>query len=345
MLPAARYSDADKITALHRLTVERLESLPGVASASVSTFTPFFNWPDVRKYLVEGREPPKPGYEPAAVVNTTSPHYFETVGTRLLAGRAFTDRDTATSPKVFIINQAMATSLFGNENPIGRRVAQAASANLQWGEIVGIVADVKSVLPDANPVTFQLYQPMPQEARPYSEIAVRTSGVAPATMVESIRNVMTSLDSDLPVRDLKPADATLDRANYEAAVMRDILASFAVLGLGLASLGIYGVIARTMAQRASEFAIRFALGACIRDITRIVLASGVKLALIGSALGLLGSVAVLRLLAAGYPSMQLSCPPVLIGTTLLLIAVALIACWLPARRAARINPIEALRAE
>jgi ABC-type antimicrobial peptide transport system permease subunit len=118
-----------------------------------------------------------------------------------------------------------------------------------------------------------------------------------------------------------------------------------VLGLGLASLGIYGVIARTMAQRAGEFAIRFALGACIRDITRIVLISGVKLAVIGSALGLLGAVAIARFLAAKSPGMHFNSPSVLIGTMLLLIAVALAACWLPARRSARINPIEALRAE
>ena len=124
-----------------------------------------------------------------------------------------------------------------------------------------------------------------------------------------------------------------------------MLTAFALLGLGLASLGIYGVIARTMTQRTGEFAIRFALGASARDITRIVLTSGVKLALIGSALGLLGALGVSRLLVASNPAMHLNSPPVLVGTTLLLIGIALVASWLPARRAARINPIEALRAE
>jgi predicted permease len=344
VLPS-RYSDPDKITAFHRLTVERLEAVPGVASASISSFTPFFNWSDSRKYLVQGQELPQPGHEPTAVVNDVTPRYFETVGTHLLAGRAFNERDTAASPKVFIISQAMANGLFGHENPIGRRLAQAGSPNLQWGEIIGLAADVKSVMPDPGPVTFQLYQPMAQEAQGYNEIAVRTNGGAPSTLVESIRNVMTELDPDLPVRQLQTADATVERANYQTAVLRDMLTSFAVLGLGLASLGIYGVIARTMAQRTSEFAIRLALGACVRDITHIVLASGVKLALIGAPLGLLGALGVTRLLAAGNPGMHLNSPPVLIGTTLLLIAVALVACWLPARRAARINPIEALRAE
>jgi predicted permease len=345
VLPAAGYGDADKMATFQRLTVERLESLPGVASASISSFTPFFNWGDVRKYLVGGRELPQPGHEPAAVVNSISPKYFDTYGTRVLAGRAFDGRDTLTSPKVFIISQATATALFGKENPIGRRLAQTGIGNPQWGEIVGVAADVKSVMPDPGPVTLQLYQPMAQDPRPYNEIAVRTTGAAPSTLVASIRNVMTELDPDLPVRQLQPADVTIDRANYQSAVLRDMLTSFALLGLFLASLGIYGVIARTMAQRAGEFAIRFALGACVRDITHIVLVSGVKLALIGSVLGIFGALGVSRLLAASNPSMHLNSLPVLIGTTLLLIAVALIACWLPARRAAHINPIEALRAE
>jgi ABC-type antimicrobial peptide transport system permease subunit len=319
--------------------------VPGVASVSIASFTPFFNWADVRKYLVEGRELPQAGHEPAAVVNSISSLYFDTYETRLLAGRAFNERDTLTSPKVFIISQAMAKGLFGNENPIGRRVAQTGIGNLQWGEIVGVAADIKTVMPDPGPVTFQLYQPMAQEPRPYNEIAVRTTGVGPATLLAAIRNVMTQLDPDLPVRRLQAADVTIDRANYQSAVLRDMLSGFAVLGLGLASLGIYGVITRTMAQRSGEFAIRFALGACIRDIRRLVLGSGVKLAVIGSMVGLVGALGIARFLAARNPGMHFNDPLVFLGTMLLLIAVALVACWIPARRAARINPIEALRAE
>jgi putative ABC transport system permease protein len=345
VLPAAGYPDPERITAFHRVTLERLEAVPGVASASISSFTPFFNWGDIRKYLIEGRELPQPGREPAAVVNSISPRYFETFGTRLLAGRAFNERDSQTSPRVFVISQSMAVALFGNENPIGRRLAQTGIGNPQWGEIVGVAADVKSVMPDPGPVTLQLYQPMAQEPRPYNQIAVRTTGVAPSTLLQSIRNVITELDADLPLRQLEPGDATIERANSQTAILRDMLTSFALLGLGLASLGIYGVIARTMAQRAGEFAIRFALGASGRDITRIVLTSGVKLAVIGSALGLFGALGVARLLAARNPGMQLNSPLVLVGTTLLLMAIALLASWLPARRAARINPIEALRAE
>ena len=345
LLPAAGYPDADRITAFHRLALARLQSLPGVASASISSFTPFFNWADIRKYLVEGRELPQPGHEPAAVVNSISPRYFDTFGTRVLAGRAFNERDTLTSPKVFIISQAMAKGLFANENPIGRRLATAGGGTRQWGEIVGVVADVKSVLPDAVRVTYQLYQPMAQEPRALSEIAVRAAGVAPATLVAGIRAVMTNLDPDLPVRGLQPADATIYRANYQLGVFRDMLSAFAVLGLGLAALGIYGVIARTMTQRTGEFAIRLALGASVSNITRMVLGSGVKLALVGSAIGLLGALGVSRLLGAAWPGMQFDNAPVMAGATAFLIAIALIACYLPARHASRISAVEALRSD
>ena len=345
LLPSGKYSDAEKITAFHRLAEERLGALPGVASVSISSFTPFLTWPDTRKFIVEGRERPEPGFEPAAVTNCVSPQYFDTFGTRVLSGRVFNAADTATSAKVFIISQTTARSLFGNEDPIGRRLAQADGANPRWGEIVGIARDVQPVVADRSPVVFQVYQPMAQEPRARNELAVRTNGVAPASVVESIRTTVAELDPDLPIRSLQPADAAIDRANYQPRVLRDMLAGFGLLGLALASLGIYGIIARTMAQRAGEFAIRLALGACIKDLTRLVLTSGVKLALIGSAVGLLGAVGVSRLIASGNPGMRFNSVPVLIGTTLLLIAVALVACWVPARRAGKVDALLLLRAE
>jgi len=147
------------------------------------------------------------------------------------------------------------------------------------------------------------------------------------------------------VRKLEPAAAAIARVNYQDGVLASVLSGLAVLGLGLASLGVYGVIARTVAQRTGEFGIRMALGAQARDITRLVLTSGAKLALVGSALGLLGALGISRLIAAGFPGLHTSNVPVLIGATVLLIAIAQVACYLPARHAARITPTEALRAE
>ncbi|HEU0274908.1 MAG TPA: ABC transporter permease [Candidatus Udaeobacter sp.] len=345
VLPAASYPDDEQVTNFHRLMVDRIQAMPEVASASVSSFTPFFDWPDIRKYVVQGRPRPPSGHEPAAAVNTVSSHYFDTVGTHIIAGRSFDDRDTAVSPKVIVISENTARSLFGSESALGKRLAQIGKDPLEWEEIVGVATDVKSVSPAAPPVTFQAYEPMTQHPVRYNEVLVRTATSAPAGAVNDIRNAIAALDPNLPVRDLQSADSAIDRANYQIAILRDILTLFAVLGLALASVGIYGVIARTMAQRTNEFAIRFALGARARDVSRLVLASGVKLALLGSAIGLIGALGVTHILAAWNSGMQLNSTSTVLGTTVFLVAIALVACWLPARRAGRINPIDALRAE
>jgi putative ABC transport system permease protein len=345
LLPTATYPAGKEITDFQSLALERLEALPGVVSASLSYSVPFLRLAEPRKYVVAGHDAPAPGREPAALINGVSPHYFETVGTRVLNGRTFNESDTATSSKVFIINEAMARGLFAGENALGRRIAEAGGKTLEWGEIVGVVADVQSVYPDPIPVTYQLYQPMAQEARHFNQIAVRTAGVAPAALVDSIRSTMTALDPDLPVRRLQPAAVTIARANYGLGVVGSMLSSLALLGLGLASLGIYGVIARTMAQRKGEFGLRLALGAQAEDIARLVLTSGAKLALLGSAIGLLGAFGVTRLIAAAFPTMPTSNIPALIGVTVLLMAIALMACYLPARRASKMSPTETLRTE
>jgi putative ABC transport system permease protein len=345
VLPAGTYPGDKQITDFQRRALERLEGLPGVVSASVSYSMPFFGLSESRRYLVAGRETPQPGHEPSAVINGVSPHYFETVGTRLLSGRAFTQADTATSPRVFIINQAMARALFGDQSPIGRRIAQAGGKTVEWGEIVGVASDVESVFASKVTVAYQLYQPMAQEPRPFNELAVRTAGVAPSMLVDGIRTTVASLDADLPVRKLQPAATTIAWANYQDGVLGSVLSALAVLGLGLASLGVYGVIARTVAQRTGEFGIRLALGAQGRDLTRLVLGSGTKLALVGSAIGLLGAFGIARFFAAAFPGMHTDGAPTFIGATVLLIAIAQLASYIPARHASRISPTEALRAE
>ncbi len=348
LLPAATYGDADKIAAFHQRTLEKLGTLPGIASVSISSFTPFANWTDSRKFVVAGREPVVPGREPAALVNTVSPGYFKTYGTRLVSGRTFDERDTTTAPRVYLVSEHTARALFGDANPLGQRLAQLTDGAPVWGEVVGVVAEVEPAVNDLNlgPSQInQIYQAMAQEPRRKNEIAVRTNGIAPATLVESIRISMAQLDADLPVTQIQPVDVAIERTNYQTAVGRDIFSGMAVLGLALAALGIYGVIARTMAQRTGEFAIRLALGATLGDVTRLVLASGLKLALAGSALGLVGGFGACRLMASLNPGLRMNSAAVLALATLVLIAVALLACWLPARRANRVDAMAVLRAE
>lgn len=345
LLPATAYPDDQEIVDFQRLVLERLEALPGVASASLSYSMPFFAMAEPRKYVAAGREVPPRGHEPVALTNGVSPGYFQTVGTRLLNGRLFSRGDSLTSPPVFIVNQAMARGLFAGENPLGRRIARAGDEKGEWGEIVGVVADVLSAGSDRMAVSYQVYQPLAQEPRRLSQIAVRVAGVPPSSVTESVRAAMMSLDPDLPVRQLEPASVTVARASNYQLIIGNLLSLLAVLGLGLASLGVYGVVARTVAQRTGEFGIRLALGARAGDITRLVLTSGAKLALIGSAVGLLGAFGVTRLIAAAFPGLQTSTGPILAGVTLLLIGIAQLACYLPARRASAISPTEALRAE
>ncbi len=345
LLPDGTYPDPDDITAFQTRALERLRALPGVAAAGLSTSPPFFNWSESRRFIVEGQLPPEAGREPAAMINAITPDYLSTVGTRLLAGRDFDQRDRTGSPRVFVINQSMANTLFPGADPIGRRIAQVSDTGHEWGEVVGVVEDVRNVLPEAVTVPFQLYVPMTQEPRTYNEIAVRFRSTTATTVVPAIRALMSELDPDLPIRNLKPAEDRVFRANYQLGVLRDMLTGIAGLGLGLAALGIYGVIARTMAQRTGEFGIRLALGAQVADITRLVLGSGLRLALTGAILGAIGDVGLTRLIAMGFPNMHLDNPWLLVASVIVLILAGLLASYLPARRAARINPIDSLRAE
>lgn len=345
VLPSAAYgTDARRLEFL-RQAEERLRSLPGVAAVSWSSAMPFYPWNQLRRFVVAGRDRPVRGHEPAAAVNLVSPDYFTTVSTPLRSGRAFTAADHASAPKVCIVNEAMARALFGPGDPMGRRIAVAGEDELEWIEVVGVAANVRSIDAEDRAAPYQVYLPLSQEARAQVELAVRLNGAPSAAMVETLRDAMAALDADLPVRGLQPVDSAIHRANYQIRVLRDILGAMAVLGLALAALGVYGVVARTIAQRMGEFAVRVALGACVRDIVRLVLASGIRLAFVGCVLGLLGALGVVRVLAAGFPAVPLHHPAIIAAAMLFLVGVAVLASWAPARRASHVDPMATLRAE
>ncbi|MCF3649713.1 ABC transporter permease [Synoicihabitans lomoniglobus] len=345
LLPEAEYPSPEKIRAFQDLALERLRALPGIASVGLSSHPPFYAGSESRRVVVQGQERPPQGREPTALINVITPDYLNTVGTTVRAGRAFDQRDTSDAPLAVIINAAMAETLFEGTDPIGRRIARVNESDLAWAEVVGVVSNVSNTLPDPAITPFQVYVPMAQEPRTYNEMAVRTNGVDPNSLASAIRTTIADLDPDLPVRNLKSADDRVARALYQLGVLRDMLTGFACLGLALAAIGIYGVIARTMAQRRNEFGIRLALGAQVQDITRIVLAAGARLSLTGAALGLIGGIGLSQLLKMGFPNMQLENPWIIAGATALLVVIALVACYLPARHAAQISPTEALRAE
>ncbi len=208
-----------------------------------------------------------------------------------------------------------------------------------------MVEDVKSIFPEANPITFQVYQSLAQVPVAYNELALLTQAADPNALVREVRQVMNELDPNLPVTHLKSANDRILRENYQLGVLRDMLGMFGMLGLVLASLGIYGVIARLVAQRHTEFGIRIALGALPEEINRLVLTSGFWMILWGSGLGMIGGIGLAKLLQIGFPSMPHNPLSSLLISLGVLIAVAVLASLWPARRASSIDPCEALRAE
>ncbi|MCX6951795.1 MAG: ABC transporter permease, partial [Verrucomicrobia bacterium] len=348
-LPASSYRAEAKIAAFQSQARERLNQIPGVTAASLSYGLPYRGLSNTRRYVVEGAAV---GVEIAANVNGVSPAYFAATGTRLLRGRTFGEGDTPTSPHVAIVSEGFARTLFGAENPLGRRVATPGTAAPEWREIVGVVADVSPAVADGRAENFQLYEPLAQDnwyngdgklAELY--LAVRHPGVTPEAAIAGVKAALLAIDPDLPVRNLLPATTLVERAVGMLTLLQKLLAGFALLGLLLAALGLYGTIARTVAQRTAEIGIRMALGAQVRDVMRLVLGSGLRLALAGASLGLLGAIGLTRLIVAIFPALRTDPALVLAAAILVLGVIAFLACYLPARQAARVNPLTALRTE
>lgn len=343
-LPPTKYANSEQTHAFYTRLQDRLAALPGVEHVSVSWTLPMFQFLASRNYVVEGREPPPAGHEPLVAVNGVTPSYLDTLKVRLVAGRNFSTADTVGSTPVALINEAMARALFPNENPLGRRIGGLDPAKREWMEIVGVIADQRFVSNITAPTTrYQLMRPLAQETWNYVQIAVRAS--SPQTLVDPVRRLVAEMDPDLPVQQLTTAENLIERDTSALATVNVILGSFALLGLFLAALGLYGVIARLVVQRTPEIGVRLALGAQTRDVVGLVLGSGIRLTLLGAGIGLVGAYGVGRLLLMILPEIAAQDLPTIGAVTLLLVAIALLASWLPARRASKVNPLIALRAE
>ena len=343
-LPGGAYGNADRMMVFFTQLERRLAALPGVERAAISYELPSFDFSAQRSYNVDGRAPAAIGHEPVASINGVTPDYFDTLGTRLLRGRAFVATDRLDSPGVVIINEAMAAALFPNEDPVGRRLLPIGDQDSRPLEIVGVVENVRTIDIAPSIVRFQLYKPLAQEPWGYVAVTVRTSAAA-ASLLEPFRQTVAALDPEIIVEGLRPLPASIERNAAGPQLISRILAGFAALGLGLAALGIYSFMARLVAQRTREIGIRMALGAQMHDVIRLVLGAGLRMALAGCGLGLLGAMALTRLLATALPGLAAGNAAEIAGTAVGLLAISLLACWLPVRRATRINPVAALRAE
>jgi putative ABC transport system permease protein len=342
-MPMSRYPDTEHMERFYERVQERVSALPGVAAAAISHEVPIY-FPSGRRFIVQGQPPPAPGNEPGAPINGVTPGYFNTVGTRLTHGRDFSPADKSDSPHVIIINETMARTLFPGKDAVGQHLAFFDEQPTVWMEVVGVAADVQFLNLTNTSASFQAYLPQSQATWSYVALIVRASG-PPATLIESIRRAVAELDPDMAVKELTPVPDFIQRNLQQMTTINHLLVGFAVLGLFLAALGIYGVIARIVAQRTNEIGIRMALGAQVSQIARLILGAGMRMVLIGTAIGLLGAVGLARFLAFAMPGLSGNSVAAIAGATTVLIAVALLACWVPARKATKVDPMVALRTE
>jgi putative ABC transport system permease protein len=342
-LPDSKYpNDAAKV-AFHDRLETRLGELPGVNGVALSRTLPFrgFGWG--QRYIVEGQPLPEPGAEPHRDVNGVNPGYFETMGIALVAGRTFTRADL-TGPVRTVISESMARNLWPGESALGKRIAHPLDPT-NWQEVIGVVRDVgfASNL-DSAELRFQTYRLFAREPDNEISVALRCA-TDPAALAGTLRQAVAALDSELVVTDIRPATLAIEQQTANYALTGLMLASFATLGLLLAAIGLYGVISGFVAQRTNEIGIRMALGAQWRDVLHLVLGQGLRLTALGTLVGLAGVWWVASLLRSMVPALPPSEPLIAAGITLLLVLTALLACWIPARRATKVDPMVALRAE
>jgi putative ABC transport system permease protein len=276
-------------------------------------------------------------------IRIISPGFFHTMEIPLRAGRWFTERDTFEAPRVMIINETMARKFWPGENPIGRRVTMKDWGPPLTGEIVGIAGDVKLDFPDA-PIAPALYWSYQQFLNPFSSIVVRLNSDA-RIVLPGIKSAIWSVDKEQTIASIQTFDDILSDTLTTRRINMAILAILAALALLLASLGIYGVLANSVVQRTQEIGVRLALGARPGQVLAPVVGHGMRLTMLGLALGLAAALAVTRLLTGLLFGIKPTDPLTFAGVAILLSLVALTACYIPARRATRVDPIVALRHE
>lgn len=343
-LQGANYSTPPKRALFYQQLEERLRTLPGVQQVALSGSQAVWGFNSSGSFKIEGQPEPKPGEWPETYFEPVSTEYFGTLGARLVAGRMFTANDIADRPAVVIINETMARRFWPNQSAIGKRLGRPGD-NPNWQEVVGVVNDIGFPGELGEPYTrYQAFRPLAQS--PWGFVTVTLRGnLPPESLTAPLRSIVAGLDPSLPVYRIRTARSQVEQGLGSISLLGSLLGAFAALGLLLAAIGIYGVISYSVAQRTGEIGIRVALGAQARDVRWLVLGKGARLILVGALLGFGGAYAVSRLLVWALPTLPTRDPLMLIGITVTLVAVALAACYLPARRATKVDPMVALRHE
>ncbi len=331
-----------------RLAIEKLgrqlARIPHAEHTAVCSTAPLFGYSKELPIQVAGQTSDDPTKQPIAGYTMISPDYFHPLGIPLLEGRTLPAELKADSPPTVVINETLARHFWPHESALGKRIGDRQDNTVVWREVIGVVGDIHSALNITKPNTmFQVYKPLVQEPWGYLWLLVR--GPAPAGYKQEVRRAVADVDPDVAVQELLTIPEALNRYGHNIRVINDTLAGFALLGLVLAAVGLYGVISNLVAQRTGEFGIRLALGASPTNVLGLVLRRGLWLTGLGLAIGVAGAYGLNLALQSSMPGMA-GVDPLTIGLVAGgLLLIALLACWLPARRATRIDPLQALRVE
>jgi putative ABC transport system permease protein len=340
-LPRGKYPEDNQRIAFFQQLIEKAGTLPGVQAAGATSLLPL-TVDYVTSFRIQGRPPLQPGEGRSVNFYSVSADYFKAMDIQSLRGRLFTEGDTKDSPRVAIINEWMAKKIFPDEDPIGKRITFERE-DKDWFEIVGIVGDVTHYDIDQGP-SLQVYEPYTQQTFPAMTLVVRAEG-DPANLTAAIRSEVLKLDKEQPVSDVRTLDQIYSASIAQRRFSALLIGVFAALALALAAVGVYGVLSYAVAQRRHEIGIRMALGATRRDVLRLVIGRGMRLTLIGVAVGLGAAFALTRLMSTLLFEVSPTDPLTFSSIALLLSVVALLACWIPARRATKVDPLIALRCE
>jgi putative ABC transport system permease protein len=344
-VPHFKFRTPQQRSAVLQEILPRIETLPAVDSVGAISFLPVTGDANLTRTVPEGSPLIPEEKWPSIEMRRATPGYFRAIGVPLLKGRLFTDYDSSEAPPVVIVNDSLARRFWPNEEPIGKRIKQSGSRKAPWVTVVGVVADVRQASLDRE-ARLQVYYPYAQMGfrRPWTTFVVRTAA-DPMLQVTAVKSRIWSFDGDLPIYNVRTMNQVVSDSVAPRRFQMLLLGFFAAVALILAAVGIYGVISYSVSERLHEIGIRMALGAGRGDVLRLVLKRGLVLVLAGVSAGLVGAFALTRLLASQLYGIAATDPVTFIGVSAFLVAVALLATFIPARRATKVDPMVALRHE
>ncbi len=343
-LPMTKYSEAPQRANFYKQIINDVRTLPGVQSVGAVSVLPLSGGGSSGSFRIEGRDVPPGQSSPHGARWAATPDYFKTMGIPLIRGRYFEERDTSEALPVAIIDQSLAQKYWPNEDPLGKRIVfEGTRENPLWREIVGIVGHVKHTDLEGESRA-QYYIPHQQRPQPNMALVIRTPN-DPNALAGSVRGIIKSVDSDLPVFRVRTMDQFVADSMTQRKFALLLICVFACLALLLSAIGLYGVMAYSVTQRTHELGLRMALGAQASDVLKLVVKQGMLLAVVGLGLGVVGAIFLSRLMKTMLFNVSATDPLVFVAIALTLAAVALLACFVPARRATKVDPMVALRYE